>query len=69
MEMKFQVKKQKYKKLKSGIKYARAHLVEVKCELDRLENLMVRLEGASGEEEISKILGENHLRIFKDIVG
>lgn len=48
----------KYKKLKSGIKYARAHLVEVKCELDRLENLMVRLEGASGEEEISKIAGK-----------
>jgi len=48
----------KYKKLKSGIKYARAHLVEVRCELDRLENLMVRLEGASGEEEISKIAGK-----------
>jgi len=45
----------KYKKMKSGVKFARAHLVEVRRELHRLKELSVLLEEASSREEIGKI--------------
>lgn len=48
----------KYKKIKSGVKFARAHLVEVRRELDKLKDLILRLEGASGEEEVREIASQ-----------
>ena len=48
----------KYKKMKSGAKFAKAHLVEVRRELGRLEDLTARLECACSEEEVGGIAGE-----------
>ena len=45
----------KYKKMKSGVKFARAHLVEVRREQDKLKELSAQLEEASSREEISKV--------------